>query len=178
MSVSWFGVHRVLLDDSADPPNPLVLTVAAPSALPSIPALPSPSDGGPSDSGSPGADPSGTGAPTPSGSTSPAHSSRPSAAPTTPGPSTGQADQTAGPTPDPTGGKITSYTPVGGLIVASVGVSSASFVSATPSAGWSVSWVPGDHYFRVDFQRGGTDSVFYITWNGHPPLVQAEVLGG
>jgi hypothetical protein len=169
VSVSWFGVHRVLLDGSTEPPSPLVLTAAAPSPPAALPSLPS-------EIGSP--------AQTPAPSATPGRSTHPSAphsATADPGPTATSGSGTppgsgTGTGTDPAGGRVTSYTPVGGLVVASVGSSSASFVSATPSAGWSVSWVPGDHYFRVDFQRGGTDSVFYMTWNGHPPLVQTDVL--
>jgi hypothetical protein len=67
---------------------------------------------------------------------------------------------------------VKSYPETGGRIVVSMGATSASLVSATPDSGWSMHVYTGDQWLRVDFVNGTVDSVFYVTWNGHPPMVQ------
>ncbi len=70
------------------------------------------------------------------------------------------------------GDQIESFTRPGGRIVISMGATSASLVSAVADQGWSVhTWVEPT-WIRVDFDQGNQGSVFYVTWNGHPPMVQ------
>ncbi|MFD0330306.1 hypothetical protein ACFQZC_24265 [Streptacidiphilus monticola] len=59
-----------------------------------------------------------------------------------------------------------------------MGADSASLVTAVPDNGWAMHTWTGDGWLRVDFSQGSVESVFYVTWNGHPPSVQTEVMGG
>ncbi|MHA6760308.1 hypothetical protein [Streptacidiphilus sp. PAMC 29251] len=154
VSVSWFGVHRVLGDSSAKQPRALVLAVTVPTTPPPPPP--------PTSIGSAAQTPSAT--PTPTATPSAPHDSgRPhgSQAPShTPSASASASEQ------------VTSFVRPGGLIVVAMGATSAHLITATPDPGWSVHSWSEPTWLRVDFEQGGTDSVFYITWNGHPPTVQ------
>nr|WP_243876338.1 hypothetical protein [Streptomyces sp. 846.5] len=161
VSVSWFGVHRVLRDGSYEQPSALVVAVADPTSAPSTPPPLPTSIGSAVTSPSP--------APSPSRVATPSH---------TPRASTASATPSASPSPSPSAsstGQIQTFTRPGGRIVIDMGATSASIVSVTPDAGWSWhQWVTAT-WLRVDFQQdggAGTDSIFYVTWNGHPPLVQ------
>ncbi|WP_370151824.1 hypothetical protein [Streptacidiphilus sp. EB129] len=144
VSVSWFGVHRVLRDASFEQPRALVVAVPSVSAPP--PALPTSI---------------GSAVATSSAAPSPRPARRSEAPPSAP------------PSSSPSGsGQIRSYTPQGGRIVVNMGATSATLVSATPDAGWSMHYWTGPQWLRVDFQQGATDTIFYVTWNGHAPMVQ------
>ncbi len=155
VGVSWYGVHRVLSDDGYQQPGALALTVAGsstdtPAPLPTTTDPPTQAPLPPAASthrASPG--------PSRSASASPSASAPASAAPS---------------------GDVHSYTPTGGRIVVSMGASSADLVSATPNSGWSMHVYTGDEWLRVDFTQGTTDSIFYVTWNGHPPMVQTWLM--
>jgi hypothetical protein len=151
VSVSWFGVHRVMADDGYQQPSALGLTVAGSASL-----QPSPL---PTTIGTATqlAIPSATATHRPS----PAHSHGGAA------PSTSPAD--ASPSAS---GEVRSYTPNGGRVVVSMGAASAQLVSATPNSGWGMHVWTSDQWLRVDFTQGTTESIFYVTWNGHPPMVQ------
>ncbi|SEL61129.1 hypothetical protein SAMN05414137_110201 [Streptacidiphilus jiangxiensis] len=150
VSVSWFGVHRVLADDGYQQPSALGLTVAGSVSLSPAP-LPTTIGTATQLPQSPTATPTHRPTPGHSRSTTPSPSSTPS------------ADAT---------GNVRSYTPPGGRIVVSMGATSAELVSATPNSGWGMHVYTGDQWLRVDFTQGSTDSIFYVTWNGHPPMVQ------
>ena len=158
VSVSWFGVHSVLADSSAVQPRPLVVAPDAPAASPTPPPPP----------------PAAIGVPAETGSATPSPDTTTSAATT--GATAVPRRASSGPAPAPTassGDHVVSYTRPGGIIVVSVGPASAKLITATPDPGWSVqTWTTEPTWFRVDFVRGGTDTVFYMTWNGHPPMVQ------
>src|SRR5581483_3065699 len=66
---------------------------------------------------------------------------------------------------------VKSYQIRGGQVAVSLGASSASLVSATPNAGWSMHVYTGTEWLRVDFEQGTSDSALFVTWNGHPPMV-------
>ncbi len=158
MSVSWFGVHRVLRDGSYEQPSALVVAVATPtSASPTPPPLPT-------SIGSAVTIPSPSRSPTPSRS----GSTTPSRSPSAP------ASASPPPTASATSGTIQTFTRPGGRIVVDMGAASAGLVSVTPDPGWSWHQWTTSTWLRVDFQQdgSGTDSIFYVTWNGHPPLVQ------
>ncbi|WP_370129388.1 hypothetical protein [Streptacidiphilus sp. EB103A] len=162
VSVSWFGVHRVLRDGSYEQPSALVVAVADPTSAPSTPPPL------PTSIGSAVTSPSPNTSPTPA----PSHSATRSRTPVV------SATPSATPSPSPSAsstGQIQTFTRPGGRIVIDMGATSASIVSVTPDAGWSWhQWVTAT-WLRVDFQQdggAGTDSIFYVTWNGHPPLVQ------
>ncbi|MFC1399721.1 MULTISPECIES: hypothetical protein [unclassified Streptacidiphilus] len=163
VSVSWFGVHRVLRDGTYEQPSALVAVADPSSASPTPPPLPT-SIG------------SAVTIPSPSPSATP--SAGPSRSATRSHTPTASASPSASPSPSPSAsaaGTIQTFTRPGGRIVIDMGTTSASIVSVTPDPGWSWhQWVT-DTWLRVDFQQdggAGTDSIFYVTWNGHPPLVQ------
>lgn len=151
VAVSWYGVHRVLSEDGYQQPSALGLSVAgssstAPGPLPTT---------------------SGTATQLPLPPAASTHRASPgggrSASPTPPPSSTAAPSAT---------GDVHSYTPTGGRIAVSMGQTSADLVSATPDGGWSMHVYTGNEWLRVDFTQGTTDSIFYVTWNGHPPMVQ------
>ncbi|WP_370117102.1 hypothetical protein [Streptacidiphilus sp. MAP12-33] len=150
VSVSWFGVHRVLADDGYQQPSALGLTVAGSASL--------------------------TPAPLPTTIGTATQLAAPPTTVTTHHVTPGRS-RSAVPSPSPTPpasptGDLHSYTPPGGRIVVSMGATSADLVSATPDSGWAMHVYTGDEWLRVDFTQGSTDSIFYVTWNGHPPMVQ------
>ena len=153
VSVSWFGVHRVLAQDSTSEPSALVVAVSVPPTVPPPPP--------PTSIGTPVETPSATASPTPDAAASTPAATRTRRALTDPPPP-----------PSPTDA-ITSFTRPGGLIVVAMGATSAHLVTATPDPGWSVHTWSEPTWLRVDFEKpDGTDSIFYVTWNGHPPTVQ------
>lgn len=142
VSVSWLGVHRVLADTSYQQPH-MLAGVAGPAV-----ATPTPLPTLPPLPTSIG---SATSRPAPPSTTTTTTSSGPG----------GSGDD-----------QIESFTRPGGRIVISMGPRSASLVSAVADQGWSVhTWVEPT-WIRVDFDQGNQGSVFYVTWNGHPPMVQ------
>ena len=153
VSVSWLGVHRVLGDTSYEQPR--MLAAEPVSGASSAPPLPS-AIATPAQTTSQSPTETATATPTPS------------PGPTrTPGAGQGGADgATGGP------GAIKGYNRPGGRIVVDMGAASASVVTAIADTGWSVHQWNGAGYLRVDFMQGTTDSIFYVTWNGHAPLVQ------
>ncbi|WP_037605391.1 hypothetical protein [Streptacidiphilus rugosus] len=164
--VSWYGVHRVLADDGYHQPTALALSVAG-SGSSRTPAPPPPAIGDPTQVPAPSATRHG---PSPSpGRSHPGGAAPTSAAPTSGTPSA-SADASAS-----ASGDVSSYTPEGGRVAVSMGASSASLVSATPDSGWSMHVWSGDEWLRVDFTSGTVDSAFYVTWNGHPPMVSTWI---
>jgi len=155
VSVSWLGVHRVLGDTSYEQPR--MLAAEPVSGASSAPPLPSAI-----------ATPPQTARRTPTGTATATPPPTPSPSPTRT-PDSGQgggADATGGP------GAIKGYNQPGGRIVVDMGATSAGVVTAIADTGWSVHQWNGTGYLRVDFMQGTTDSIFYVTWNGHAPLVQ------
>jgi hypothetical protein len=67
---------------------------------------------------------------------------------------------------------VHGYQLSGGRVVLELDAASAKLVSATPDAGWRVQAWQADGWLRVDFSRDGTTSSCFVTWNGHPPMVQ------
>jgi hypothetical protein len=156
VSVSWFGVHRVLGDSSVKLPRALVVPVSVPPTQPAPPpptsigtAVQSPSASATATATAPASPPAG---PSPSGT-----------------PSSRPRPVTAASSPS---GQVTSFVRPGGLIVVLMGATSASLITATPDPGWKVQSWKGTDWLRVDFQQGTQESIFYVTWNGHPPTVQ------
>ncbi|MFC1419326.1 hypothetical protein [Streptacidiphilus cavernicola] len=153
VSVSWFGVHSVLADDSAGQPQTLVVAVTVPATVPPPPP------------------PTSIGTPAQTPSASPTPDAGPTAARTAHAQPSGPAAPAAPPASPSEA--VQSFTRPGGLIVVAMGATSAHLVTATPDPGWSVHTWSQPTWLRVDFEKDdGTDSVFYVTWNGHPPTVQ------
>lgn len=154
IGLSWYGVHSVLAGTA----------VAAPRALPAAGALPTddsqPLPALPTASATPSTTPSAT------------------ASPSAPAPATRTASPVTSPTgwpggPRPSSGTGTrTYTVHGGHAVLDLGASSATLVSATPDAGWSMKYWEQPGWIRVDFTSDGHTSAVFCSWNGHPPTVE------
>jgi hypothetical protein len=163
--VSWYGVHRVLGDDGYHQPTALALSVAGSGS--GTPAPPPATIGDPTQVPAPTATRH-SATPTPGRS----HPAGPASA--SPGPTAGTPSASADASASASG-DVSSYTPEGGRIAVAMGATSAGLVSATPNSGWSMHVWSGDQWLRVDFTSGSVDSAFYVTWNGHPPMVSTWI---
>ncbi|MGW0813837.1 hypothetical protein ACWD00_11390 [Streptomyces viridiviolaceus] len=154
VTLSWWGVHTVMAGTAYDPPRALPITAADVSARESEPAA------------------SSTGRPSPTASPSPT----PSRVPREPSPSPSRtATATAPPAPrsSPTvSGRVRSYDTDGGRAVFDLGRSSASLVSATPGAGWSMQVWKTETWIRVEFTSGADRVSVFCTWHDGPPRVE------
>ncbi|GAA2337466.1 hypothetical protein OKJ48_38260 [Streptomyces kunmingensis] len=163
VTLSWWGVHTVMSGTAYDPPRALPVVAADAS-----------------DSASPLA--SSTHRPQPSPSATP---SRPSAGPSTPRrtPSTTPRPSTSSPGTAPSGnggnsgnsgdaGNVKSYATAGGRAVFDLGETSATLVSATPGAGWSVQVWKQTTWIRVEFTSGNQRVSVFCTWHDHRPSVE------
>ncbi|MDX3571875.1 hypothetical protein [Streptomyces sp. ID05-47C] len=157
VTLSWWGVHTVMAGTAYDPPRALPLTAgdakAQRSEAPTASATSRPA-------------PTRTPAPPPSRqSSSPASPSSPalpSASPTTRGPAAA-----GGPS-----GQVKSYDTDGGRVVFDLGKTSASLVSATPGAGWSMQVWKTQSWIRVEFASGADRVSVFCTWHDGPPRVE------
>ncbi|MFC7016391.1 hypothetical protein ACFQMH_32815 [Streptomyces viridiviolaceus] len=154
VTLSWWGVHTVMAGTAYDPPRALPITAADVSAREQEPAA------------------SSTGRPSPTASPSPT----PSRVPREPSPSpsrTATATAPPAPSPSPTGsGRVRSYDTDGGRAVFDLGPSSASLVSATPGAGWSMQVWKTETWIRVEFTSGADRVSVFCTWHDGPPRVE------
>jgi hypothetical protein len=157
VTLSWWGVHTVMTGTAYDPPRALPLTAgdakAQRSEPPTASATSSPAPTPPRPSSSPSPSPSRT---TGSGETgSPAASS-----PSSPTASAGPSEQ------------VKSYDTDGGRVVFDLGKTSASLVSATPGAGWSMQVWKTESWIRVEFASGADRVSVFCTWHDGPPRVE------
>ncbi|MGC9376241.1 hypothetical protein [Streptomyces sp. MH13] len=166
VTLSWWGVHTVLAGTAYDRPRALPITAADASVRDSR----EPDAAGGADGS--GSSASSTRRPSPSGSPSPA----PSTPPREPSPApsrTATATAPAAPGPAPTAsGRVRSYDTDGGRAVFDLGTSSASLVSATPGAGWSMQVWKTESWIRVEFTSGGDRVSVFCTWHDGPPRVE------
>jgi hypothetical protein len=150
VTLSWWGVHTVMAGTAYDPPRALPVKAAdaatrEPKALATPPErTPPPKRRQPS---------------TPPASTA----GRPSPAPT-PSPSTAPAAS----------GRVKSYDTDGGRAVFDLGKTSASLVSATPGAGWSMQVWKTESWIRVDFAAGSDRVSVFCTWHDSAPRVDVQ----
>lgn len=152
VTLSWWGVHTVMAGTVYDPPRALPLTAADATAR------------------EPGPRASSTSRPTASASPSP----RPSRTPAAPAPSR-TATATAGPSPASSataGSTVKSYDTDGGRAVFDLGRTSATLVSATPGAGWSMQVWKTQSWIRVEFASGADRVSVFCTWHDGPPRVE------
>nr|WP_235787057.1 hypothetical protein [Streptomyces mutabilis] len=109
--------------------------------------------------------------PSPSGSAP----SAPSGTPREPDPAPSRTAAPTAPAPDPSptaSGRVHSHDTEGGRAVFGLGTASASLVSATPGAGWSMQVWKTESWIRVEF-TSGTDRVsVFRTWHDGPPRVE------
>ncbi|MGC9500069.1 hypothetical protein [Streptomyces sp. WG7] len=166
VTLSWWGVHTVLSGTAYDRPRALPITAADASVRDSR----EPDDAG--DADGPESSVSSTRRPPPSGSPS----SAPSTPPREPSPApsrTATATAPAAPGPAPTAsGRVRSYDTDGGRAVFDLGTSSASLVSATPGAGWSMQVWKTESWIRVEFTSGADRVSVFCTWHDGPPRVE------
>ncbi|CAL9571761.1 hypothetical protein SUDANB151_04826 [Streptomyces sp. enrichment culture] len=166
VTLSWWGVHTVMAGTAYDAPRALPITAADASvrdgedgddgeSLASSTSRPSPSPA-PSDSASPA--PGGT-------------PREPDPAPSRTAPSTTPPAAPASPAPA-TSGRVRSYDTDGGRAVFDLGTSSASLVSATPGAGWSMQVWKTESWIRVEFTSGADRVSVFCTWHDGPPRVE------
>ncbi|TWD20390.1 hypothetical protein FB570_107194 [Streptomyces sp. T12] len=161
VTLSWWGVSTVMEGTAYDPPRALPIpageeqarAVSSSTRRPSVEPSkeeketaksPTPSDGP--------ATPSRTPDPTPSRTPPPAGT--PAAPPTT------------------AAGEVKGYDTRGGRAVFDIGQASASLVSATPGAGWSMQVWKTETWIRVEFASGADRVSVFCTWHDGPPRVE------
>ena len=152
VTLSWWGVHTVMAGTAYDPPRALPIKAAdASTREPKALATPPPERTPPPKRRKP----SGTPAPSASGkpSPSPPSSSSPGTAPAA-------------------SGRVKSYDTDGGRAVFDLGRTSASLVSATPGAGWSMQVWKTESWIRVEFSSGADRVSVFCTWHDGPPRVE------
>ncbi|MGW7206098.1 hypothetical protein [Streptomyces sp. NPDC054837] len=147
VTLSWWGVHTVMAGTAYDPPRALPITAADATTQESKPLASSTARSTPSTS--PSRTPSRT--PTPS----------PSKTPT----------KTPGPSPSASG-QVKSYDTEGGRAVFDLGKTSATLVSATPGAGWSMQVWKTETWIRVEFASGADRVSVFCTWHDSAPRVE------
>ncbi|MGX1565734.1 hypothetical protein [Streptomyces sp. NPDC055506] len=151
VTLSWWGVHTVMAGTAYDPPRALPIKAAdatrqkpEPSAAPT--RAPSPAQRTPSARPAP---------------------KKPSPAPTEPSsPSPRTPASASAP------GEVKSYDTDGGRVVFDLGRTSASLVSATPGAGWSMQVWKTESWIRVEFSSGADRVSVFCTWHDGPPRVE------
>ncbi|MYW65988.1 hypothetical protein GTY65_18280 [Streptomyces sp. SID8379] len=160
VTLSWWGVHTVMSGTAYDPPR----------ALPVV----GPDDGsGSGDSASPLASSTQRPEPSPSTSSRAAKPSRSAASSKSASPSrtASSAPRTSAPG-TASSGTVKSYSTDGGRAVFDLGDTSATLVSATPAAGWSVEVWKQSTWIRVEFTSGAEKVSVFCTWHDHEPSVE------
>ncbi|MFJ8540723.1 hypothetical protein ACIRFH_01670 [Streptomyces sp. NPDC093586] len=165
VTLSWWGVHTVMAGTAYDAPRVLPVTAADAAVRGSH-------GSGPSASSTERPAPSGS----PSGSRSGGPSATPGRTPREPGPAPSRTAPAVTPAPSvlssPASGRIRSYETDGGRAVFDLGTSSASLVSATPDAGWSMQVWKTRTWIRVEFTSGPDRVSVFCTWHDGPPRVE------
>ncbi len=164
VTLSWWGVHTVMAGTAYDAPRALPITAADASVR----------EGDDGDDGESLASSTSRPSPSPSDSASPAPSGtprEPDPAPSRSAPSTSPPADPASPAPA-TSGRVRSYDTDGGRAVFDLGTSSASLVSATPGAGWSMQVWKTESWIRVEFTSGADRVSVFCTWHDGPPRVE------
>ncbi|MFD3735370.1 hypothetical protein [Streptomyces sp. NPDC058632] len=186
VTLSWWGVHTVMEGTAYDPPRALPVTAGDATTRESKPVSSStrrPSGeeasgnaeddkdaedaGGSKDKGD------GEGAKD-ADAQAPESSQEPGGTSAAPGTDPEPADPApAGGDPAPAAsGEVKAYDTAGGRAVFDLGGTSASLVSATPGAGWSMQVWKTESWIRVEF-TAGTDRVsVFCTWHDGPPRVE------
>ncbi|MER5376334.1 hypothetical protein [Streptomyces sp. NPDC002553] len=175
VTLSWWGVHTVMAGTAYDPPRALPLTAG--EATGRAGASEPPAAGTSSPSPSPSADaPPARPSRTPDTSSAPPPSpSGPSASgPSASGTSHSDASRAAAPGGPGSSGEVKSYDTEGGRVVLDLGTTSASLVSATPGAGWSMQVWKTQSWIRVDFASGADRVTVFCTWHDGPPRVDVN----
>ncbi|MFF8031085.1 MULTISPECIES: hypothetical protein [unclassified Streptomyces] len=165
VTLSWWGVSTVMTGTAYDPPRALPVAAAGADDEAGERSRPvSSSTRRPS-----GAKPSGDARETREPSAKPDDPSREPA----PGPSR-TTSPAASPTPTApaASGRVEGYDTKGGRAVFDLGETSASLVSATPGAGWSMQVWKTQTWIRVEFASGADRVSVFCTWHDGPPRVE------
>ncbi|TGA97278.1 hypothetical protein [Streptomyces sp. MZ04] len=152
VTLSWWGVHTVMAGTAYDPPRAVPLADSGHAEpLSSSTHRPDP-----------------TPSPDATHSSKPSKSQKPSKSPEKdpPKPPSGGSS-----TPDASAGNVKSYSTDGGRVVFDLGKDSATLVSATPAAGWSVQVWKQSTWIRVEFTSGTDKLSVFCTWHDHAPAV-------
>ncbi|MET7293523.1 hypothetical protein ABZS79_15545 [Streptomyces griseoloalbus] len=168
VTLSWWGVSTVMTGTAYDPPRALPIAAA-----------------GADDSAEERSYPVSSSTRRPSGAErsqdaedaeeSRKPSAKPGEASREPAP---RPSRTAAPThsPSPTApaatGQVKGYDTKGGRAVFDLGETSASLVSATPGAGWSMQVWKTQTWIRVEFASGADRVSVFCTWHDGPPRVE------
>ncbi|GAA2273138.1 hypothetical protein GCM10010234_05070 [Streptomyces hawaiiensis] len=148
VTLSWWGVHTVMAGTAYDPPRALPIKAADASSTHEPKASATP--------------PQRTPAPERRRSSTPPAAGGPSPSPT----------PSAGTTAPAASGRVRSYDTDGGRAVFDLGRTSASLVSATPGAGWSMQVWKTESWIRVEFSSGADRVSVFCTWHDGPPRVE------
>ncbi|WP_405820159.1 hypothetical protein OG705_11720 [Streptomyces sp. NBC_00838] len=169
VTLSWWGVHTVVVGTAYDRPRALPITGDGATTQRARPQS--------SSTHRPPSPP-----PSPSSPESPASAGTPEPSRTPDGepPATAPAEPSAKkPPPDPgtdatTPGNVKSYPVDGGRVVFDLGGESAELVSATPEAGWRMQVWKQDFWIRVTFTRDDREVSVFCTWHDSAPRVQID----
>ncbi|GAA3068848.1 hypothetical protein GCM10010448_60080 [Streptomyces glomeratus] len=162
VTLSWWGVHTVMAGTAYDPPRALPITAGGATAQGAAAPLTSSTER-PEASVSHGGKPATSPRPTPS-KTAGARPG-PSAHATPSSPSTAASSSSSS-------GRVKSYDTDGGRAVFDLGQTSATLVSATPGAGWSMQVWKTESWIRVEFSSGADRVSVFCTWHDGPPHVE------
>ncbi|MFJ8943203.1 hypothetical protein ACIRG4_07955 [Streptomyces sp. NPDC102395] len=168
VTLSWWGVHTVMAGTAYDPPRALPLTAG--EATRRAGASEPPATGTSSPSSSPSAGPS----PARPSRTPDTSSAPPPSGPSASGAPASDASRAAAPGGPGSSGEVKSYGTEGGRVVLDLGTTSASLVSATPGAGWSMQVWKTQSWIRVDFASGADRVTVFCTWHDGPPRVDVN----
>ncbi|WP_328413810.1 hypothetical protein OG542_25640 [Streptomyces violaceus] len=153
VTLSWWGVHTVMAGTAYDPPRALPVKAAdAPGQKPKPSVTPTQRPSPPQR--------------TPS---APPAARKPSPTPTKP---PGPSRTAPAPARASASGEVRSYDTDGGRVVFDLGRTSASLVSATPGAGWSMQVWKTESWIRVEFSSGADRVSVFCTWHDGPPRVE------
>lgn len=161
VTLSWWGVHTVVVGTVYDRPRALPITgdhATTQRARPQSSSTHRPPSPPPP---SPSRSPSATAPPEPSRSPDDKPSATPSAK---------QPEKN----PPPADGDVRSYPVDGGRVVFDLGDHSAELVSATPEAGWQMQVWKQEFWIRVTFTRDGREVSVFCTWHDSAPRVQVD----
>ncbi|GAA3498272.1 hypothetical protein GCM10019016_053750 [Streptomyces prasinosporus] len=160
VTLSWWGVSTVMKGTAYDPPRALPVAADATAQGPVSSSTRRPPD-------APGSPAPEKPSPTPGGA-----SREPAPAPPRSEPTPSRSPSPS-PTASPTAsGRVRSYDTEGGRAVFDLGGTSASLVSATPGAGWSMQVWKTETWIRVEFTSGADRVSVFCTWHDGPPRVE------
>ncbi|MFD7704988.1 hypothetical protein [Streptomyces caelestis] len=165
VTLSWWGVSTVMTGTAYDPPRALPVAAADAAAGQSDPVSSSTRR------------PSGTASPKDTGETR-KPSAKPDGTPSLEPDPEPEPSRTTTPPPPPSpaapaaSGEVKSYDTEGGRAVFDLGGTSASLVSATPGAGWSMQVWKTETWIRVEFSSGADRVSVFCTWHDGPPRVE------